>query len=163
MIQHIAVVLDGPEQADRIAPYLSSFAQPGVKIDFLIPAKARQAVWLLARTTALSTHNSSAVALFEQQWDLELNDEKRITERQLTPLSDSLRDQGASIAVRLYSGSSRRALAQLHESHPQSLLILYPQKDWLLGNALRAVKTKIGVRSPTPMSKVSLAFEGPME
>ena len=62
MIQHITGALDGPDQAAWVAPYLSSIAQPGVKIDFLIPIKARRAVWLLARTTALSAYSGPTAA-----------------------------------------------------------------------------------------------------
>ena len=159
MIQHIAVALDGPEQADRIAPCLSNIVQPGVVIDFLIPAKARQAVWLLTRTTALATHNSSTVTVFEQQWGLALEEEKLIAERKLAQLSDSLRNHGAATAVRLYSGSLKKTLAQLRQSHPESLLVLHPLNGWPLGRAVRAMLTKIGLRSPVIISTVSLTYQ----
>jgi hypothetical protein len=159
MIQYNAVVLDAPEQADRIASYLSSIARPGVKIDFLIPAKARRPVWLLARTTALSPHNRSTVAMFERRWGFEAEEERLLVERKLAKLSESLRNQGAAAAVRLYSGSLKRTLADLQRSNPQSLVVLHPQKSWLLENALRAILKKIGLCSLGKISKVSLTFQ----
>ena len=159
MIQYNAVVLDAPEQSDRIASYLSSIARPGIKIDFLIPAKGRRPVWLLALTTALSTHNRSTVTMFEQRWAFEVEEERLLAERKLAKLRDSLRNQGAATAVLLYKGSLKRTLAQLRESSPESLVVLHPQKDWLLKNAVRAILTKTGLRAPIEVSRASLAIE----
>jgi len=159
MIQHIAAVLDSPEQADRIVPCLRSITQPGVKIDFLIPANTRRAIWLIARTTALSTHNSSTVAVFEQQWRLEAEEERLAAERKLAPLREMLKERGAVSTLRLYSGSLKRALAELREIHPELLLVLRPEKGWLVGNLVRAILTTTGLRASTEVSKVSLAFQ----
>ena len=159
MIQRIAVVLDGHADPEQITPYLSGIVRPGLMIDFLIPAKARQAVWLMARTTALSTHNSPTVAIFQQRWGLELEAEKLVAERKLAPLSDSLSNQGAATAVRLYSGSLKKTLAQLPLNHPESLMVMRPEKNWLLRRALRTLLTRIGLSSSFPTSKVSLTLQ----
>ena len=159
MMNCIAVALDSVAQAKRIAPYLSSVARPGVKIDFLILAKARRPVWLLACTTALSLHNRSSVAVFEQRWGFEVEEERLQAERKLANLSEWLRHQGAESTVRVYSGSLKRMLGELRESAPGSFVVLHPQKDWLLKNAVRAILTKTGLRAPIEVSRASLAIE----
>jgi len=159
MMKHIAVALAAVAQAESMAPYLHTIARPGTKIDFLIPANARRPVWLLARTTALSLHNRSTVAVFEQRWASEVEEERLLAERMLAKLRESLRDEGAATAVRLYSGSLKKTLAELRAITPESLAVLYPQKDWPLENAVRAILTKTWLCAPTEESKAFLAIE----
>ena len=99
------------------------------------------------------------VAVFEQRWASEVEEERLLAERMLAKLGESLREQGAATAVRLYSGSLKRTLAELRAITPESLAVLYPQKDWPLENAVRAILTRTGLCAPMEVSKAFLAIE----
>ena len=158
MMKHIAVALDRVAQANGMAPYLFSVARPGAEIVFLIRAKARRAVWLQARMTAISTHQSSAVEVCEREWRLAMNDEKRAAEQKLEALRSALLRQGAETDVRIYTGSLNKALRDMGGNHRSSFALLRPRNDWLLARFARAVLTRAGVCLSNGVSGASLVF-----
>ena len=126
MMNHIAVALDSAAQAASMAPYLLTVAQPGTSIFFLIPTKARNPAWLQARMAALLTQNFLPVKICEEQWELEMNREKRAAEQRLKPLRLALSKEGTDTEIWIYTSSLRKALKFLGRNYPGSFAVLRP-------------------------------------
>jgi hypothetical protein len=160
MMKHIAVVLNSVTQADSMAPYLFSVARPGTRIVFLIPTKASKSVWLQARMTALVSQNSLAVEVCERQWDFETNHEKRAAEQKLEALRLALLRQGAETEIWIYTGSVRKPLKRMEQSHPGSFAVLRPRKEWLAQQLVRPILTRVGLSLTNGPARALLAFGG---
>jgi len=157
-MKQIVVVLDSLAQVDQVAPYLSDVVQPGIEIEFLIYTKPRRSAWLQAHITALSTDNSRAVEICEQEWRFDVAQEKYLAERKLAPLREALLSQGCKNELSLYTGSLKRALSQLRERQPGLIIVLRPRKSSLLERKILTILRKVGLRVSADVSKASLAF-----
>ncbi|HEX7232851.1 MAG TPA: hypothetical protein VF452_20865 [Candidatus Binatia bacterium] len=158
MMKQIAVALDSIAQANCIAPYLLTIARPGTNIVFFVRTKARKAVWLQARMTAIVTQNTLAVEVCERQWEFEMNCAKRAAEQKLEALRLALIKQGSETEVWIYTGSLRKPLKRMAGSHPESFALLRPRKESLAEQLLRPILTWVGLSVTNGISKASLAF-----
>ena len=158
MMLNIAVALSSVDQVKQVPADLIDSAEPGTSVDLLIKTKARRAIWMEAQLTALSTHHSTAVKIYDQQWRFEVEREQKLAERSCAPLRAALAAKNVDLRIHIYSGAFKNSLKHLMAIRGAPFLVVCVRKDCRLLKTLRLGLTSLGLFKPAQSAEISLAY-----
>lgn len=122
MIGQILVPLKKDHVVEEIAPYLDVFARPGMHLVFLV-AYNQEVSWMDVQLTAIQTGIMPPAAAKAFQAAASCERQLRWVEQKIRLARETLIQKGLTVAVECYSGSLRNALASLHDSETETVVV----------------------------------------